>query len=199
MPHSPALFYFHGLDSSERSAKALQCGRYLSRHGWSGTYQVPRLNYDPRLNQQQIRRLVGEPPRPVGLLGSSLGGYYAAWASQQFGLPAVLINPVPSPERLLVDFFGNRENPYTGETYTLGQSDADFFSSWPIEVTRPELLQVWLETGDEVLDYRLAERFFNRCELHLLPGGDHSFVNFEQRLPEMIGFLGANASLANQP
>ena len=47
-----------------------------------------------------------------------------------------------------------------------------------------------LQTGDEVLDYRLAESRYSGCRMTIEQGGDHSFQHFERPLPAIIEFLG---------
>lgn len=196
MPKLNTVCYFHGLDSSELSAKAVQCGHYLAQQTHQRHYHVPRLGYDPKRVHQQITSLLGVCTHPTGLMGSSMGGYYAAWASQQLGLPAVLINPVPAPHHLLSEYLGKRTNPYTGEHYTFDADDVAYFSQQAITVSHPERLQVWLETDDEVLDYRFTAEFYRDCDVRILKGGNHAFVNFEQCLPEMLGFLQNQCSLS---
>ena len=196
MPELGSICYFHGLDSSEGSAKAVQCGHYLAQQPDAPHYRIPRLAYDPKRAHQQISTLLATCTPPIGLMGSSMGGYYAAWASQQLGLPAVLINPVPAPHHLLGEHLGARTNPHTGEQYTFDADDVAYLSQQVISVSHPERLQVWLETDDEVLDYRLAAEFYRDCDVRILQGGNHAFVNFEQCLPEMLGFLQNQCSLS---
>lgn len=187
------LFYLHGLDSSERSAKALQCEHYLQAEPQLDL-QRPRLSYAPQSNHRQISAMLSNCAAPLGLFGSSMGGYYAAWAAQKFALPAVLINPVVRPEQLLPGFLGERINPHTGERYHYTQADLSYLEREPIQLSRPELLQVWLGSEDEVLDYRQAAAFYADCELHIIPGDNHALVNFEQSLPEMLAFIRSHSS-----
>ena len=50
-----------------------------------------------------------------------------------------------------------------------------------------------LETGDEVLDYKLALEKFSNAAQHVLPSGNHRFENFEKYIPEIIEFAGLKA------
>ena len=54
----------------------------------------------------------------------------------------------------------------------------------------PQRYQVWLQTGDETLDYRSAERYYRACALRIQAGGDHSFQGFVERLPALLAFAG---------
>ena len=46
-----------------------------------------------------------------------------------------------------------------------------------------------VQTGDEVLDYQQAVDKYHDCQLIVQSGGDHSFVNYQVMLPQMIKFL----------
>ena len=59
----------------------------------------------------------------VALVGSSLGGFYAAYASERFGMRAVLVNPSAHPYQRMQMYRGSNENPYSGERYELDDSD----------------------------------------------------------------------------
>ncbi|MCK5647456.1 MAG: hypothetical protein KAI22_01130 [Gammaproteobacteria bacterium] len=53
----------------------------------------------------------------------------------------------------------------------------------------PQNLMVMLQTGDEVLDYLLAEKKYSDAHLLIESGGDHSFQNFAQHCEKMYQFL----------
>ncbi len=53
-----------------------------------------------------------------------------------------------------------------------------------------ERYQVWLQTGDETLDYRDAAQFYRGCALRIQAGGDHGFQGFAERLPALLAFAG---------
>ncbi len=47
---------------------------------------------------------------------------------------------------------------------------------------------VLLQSGDEVLDYRLAEQKYADTELIIDQGGDHSFEGFENHCESIVQF-----------
>jgi len=48
---------------------------------------------------------------------------------------------------------------------------------------------VMVQTGDEVLNYQQAVDKFHDSLLIVQQGGDHSFVNYDKMLPQIIEFL----------
>lgn len=190
-----ALVYIHGFQSSPQSAKARQFGAALARDFPAVRYLVPGLGFDPVAALATLERSLdalaadGEPA-PV-LLGSSMGGFYAAILAERRGLRAVLVNPAVRPHELLRGFLGPVSNPYTGEQYVLGERDVAALAAMDVPPpARPQDLFVLLQTGDETLDWRQAAEKYADCAVLVQRGGNHAFEYFEDTFPLIYRFAG---------
>ncbi len=127
----------------------------------------------------------------ITLIGSSLGGYYATFLAEKHGLKAVLINPAVLPDRDLEQFLGPQRNLYTGEPYELTPAHLAEMRALSVpRITRPERYYLLVQTGDEVLDYREAVRYYAGAKQCVIEGGDHGFHDFEREIPEILRFAG---------
>lgn len=191
MPAPFHLFYIHGFNSSPLSAKARLLGDAVRSHGHV-RYHVPTLPYDPQKAVAILADAIEQClPEAVGLVGSSLGGFYGTWAAEKYDLPLVLINPAVRPYQLLKDYLGENENIYTGEKYSFTEAHIQCLKALDVEpVTRHSRYLLLTQTGDEVLDYRQAVAKYAGCRQIVEPGGSHGFDGFERHLDTLFAFFG---------
>jgi len=186
------VLYIHGFNSSPDSFKARLLGRCMERRGQAGRLLVPALSDLPDRALATLEAWVaGSKGRPVGLIGSSLGGYYATFLAQRYGLRAVLVNPAVRPYDLLEDYLGPQQNLYTGERYHLTPEHIDALRALDVEcITHPERFLLLVQTGDQTLDYREALARFPRSPRIVVAGGSHGFENFDRFMGQVLDFLG---------
>jgi len=191
----PTILYMHGLNSSPLSHKASQLTAALCRLDRTDSLQVPALHHHPRQAIAQLETAIAELGRPL-LVGSSLGGYYATHLAERHGLKALLINPAVTPHCRFVGYLGPQTNLYSGEVWDLTEDHVTALAE--LEVPSPqdaERYQVWLQTGDETLDYRHAADYYRGCAVRIQAGGDHGFQGFAERLPALLAFAGFDPAL----
>lgn len=183
------LIYLHGFNSAPASHKAQMLQADMARRGIAHAYRCPALPPRPleaiALIEEEIAR-AGDAP--VTLVGSSLGGFYATYLAERHDLRAVLLNPAVRPQTELEAYIGPQRNLYTGATYELTREHVEQWRSLRVEHIDPRRYLLIVETGDEVLDYRLAVDKYAGAQQIVVPGGDHALRSFGEHIPAILRF-----------
>jgi len=185
--------YLHGFVSSPQSRKAVTLGDYV-RNCVSGIeYRVPELHHRPA---RAFAAIVAECARHdiagLTVVGSSLGGFYATAAAERLGCRAALLNPAVHPDRHFERYLGPQRNLYTGEAFELTREHIAELEALDVPaITRPERYWLFVETGDEVLDYRDAVAYYEGALHTVVRGGDHSLVSFPEHVPDLVDWAGS--------
>lgn len=150
--------------------------------------RVPALHHRPAQAFAQVMAACAEvAPGDLTLVGSSLGGFYATVAAERIGCRAALLNPAVRPHRHFERYLGPQENLYTGERFVLTREHCDELRALDVAaITRPERYWLFVETADEVLDYREAVSFYAGALQEVVRGGDHALVSFPEHIPEIV-------------
>ena len=184
------ILYFHGFASSSDSNKAKLFKKYISSLKNDVEVIVPDLNNNFQNAVEEINNLIESSQKPIAFIGSSLGGYYAAYFSSLQKTRAVLINPATPPLKGFDTYLGKNENYSTGQKFNLTKSDIRFVRSISFksyENQRNTL--VLLESGDEVLNYLDAYSYFKGSNIEVFFGGSHSYESLEKKLEKIRYFL----------
>lgn len=184
------IIYIHGFNSSPASFKAGLLKREFERRGRGEEFFAPALPHRPAAAIALIEELVRTHPG-AGVVGSSLGGYYATYLAEHHALSAVLVNPSVRPYESLHGYLGRQKNLYTGEEYEFTREHVDELRALDTAaIARPQRYLLLVTTGNEVLDYRQAVAKYRGARQIVIEGGDHGFSAFADYLDTVIDFLG---------
>lgn len=162
----------------------------LEKRGLGEYFACPALSPVPRQAIAQAETIIAAAPGPVTLIGSSLGGHYAAYLAEKHDLRAALINPAVIDRLDASLFIGEHANFHSGERFVFTAADAADLLAQAVTAPTPSRYWLLVETGDEVLDFRQARERFRGCRQSILAGGDHSFTRFPEYVPQLIEFAG---------
>lgn len=188
------IIYLHGFNSSPLSSKAVLLAEYCAARGVP--FVAPQLHHRPSRAAAQITKLCDDQDADMDvhtLVGSSMGGYYATWFCEtRKDVRAVLINPAVGLADKLAEFEGQEQTNYhNDDCYLFTPEHTKEFRALAVEkIADPQKYFLLAQKGDEVLDYREAESFYAGGRLCIEEGGDHSFVEFERHLREIVRFAG---------
>jgi uncharacterized protein len=159
-------------------------------------WHCPQLPHEPQEAFELAWRWASRDLRaPLSVIGSSLGGFYAAALTERLlrvGLYArcVLLNPAVHPARDLEAHIGPQtvwQDETVGFDFThehvaqLRVIDTDAF-------TRPERYMAVICTGDEVLDWQEMSARYPAGRMKLVQGSDHGISEFADYAGEVLDF-----------
>jgi predicted esterase YcpF (UPF0227 family) len=152
--------------------------------------EVPELHHRPARALAEVAEVCADvPAADLTLVGSSLGGFYATVMAERLGCRAAVINPAVHPQRHFERYLGPQKNLYTGEEFVLTPEHVEELrAADPPAISRPERYWLFVETGDEVLDYREAVAYYAGALQEVVRGGDHSLVSFPEYIPEIAAW-----------
>lgn len=171
-------------------------GQVMHQRHPSVRWWCPQLPASPHAALQLLTDGVQDWQRQPGfgamaVVGSSLGGFYAAVLARRVGCRAVLINPAAHPAR---DFTGH----IGAQTSWHDPQDTFFFAPHFIgelqalgsgAITAPAETLAIIAKGDEVLNWREMVAFCAPGDVRLLEGGDHALSDFDTHVPTILDFL----------
>lgn len=152
--------------------------------------RVPALHHRPaRAIEQAASACAGVAAGDLTLVGSSLGGFYATVLAERLGCRAALLNPAVHPDRHFHRHVGAQKNLYTGEEFVLERGHIEELRAMDVAaISRPERYWLFVETADEVLDYREAVDYYAGALQEVVQGGDHTLVSFPEYIPEIVAW-----------
>lgn len=199
------IVYIHGLDSDSNAEKGQLLADYCAKHFPQIKVVIPDLNLSPQQAIKKLQDYIAEDP-DTGLVGSSLGGFYATMMSNLTGNRVVLLNPSTDVGNSLKRFFPKDfdalPEDYVGHTtvggWDIRKSDIEWFIDHrPSCVTYPDKVLLIVKMGDELLDYQQAVDYYSQtqagqngqCHIIIEEGGEHQMKDFNTKLAQVVQFL----------
>ncbi len=195
------LLYLHGFRSSPQSAKAMTMLWHVLAYNAHNLnmpaaqriqWHCPQLPPSPRQAMAKIMRWVRsvDAAQPLAVIGSSLGGYYAAQVAERTGACCVLLNPAVFPARDLQAFIGRVKNWHDEGGYTFTQQHVDeLLAMQSTAFTQPQRYAAIISKGDEVLNWREMTARYPAGHLRLLPRSDHAISEFDNFAGGVLQFV----------
>ena len=189
MIRNAVILFVHGFASCGIGEKS----KTLLRHYGHDRVLTPDLSFRPAEAAGQLEDLLDSYPVDL-IVGSSLGGHYATWVNRNRPRPTVLINPAVRPSRLLSAYCGTHQRWCDDQPFELTDADIRTLSTqFRPELTPAERYLVLLQSGDEVLDYRLARDYYQAHRVIVGSGGNHRFENLADYLPVIDSFRNSSS------
>lgn len=179
------ILYIHGFSSCGWGMKSLALRHFF------GVNRVIAPDLPPRPDAAiaQLEGLIDRYP-VEGLVGASLGGFYATWLNRRHAVPAVLVNPAVRPHEKLAGYTGSHARWCDGMPFDVSDAWLATLASMQRAALRnQERYLVLLQKGDEVLDYMEAADYYRDKTLDVSEGGDHRFTGFDDHLEKISRWL----------
>ena len=177
------ILYIHGFRTTVTSHKAELLTDY---YGVENIF-IADHSIIPAQAIQDLEKII-EDKKITSIIASSLGGYYATYLSEKYKLKTVLINPSVTPYRTLKKAIGDNERQ-DGVKFVWKEEHVKMLEAFKVENPTIENYFLFLQKGDEVLDYRIALDFYKGCKLVIEEGGNHRFKGFGRFFDEVTAFL----------
>ena len=79
---------------------------------------------------------------------------------------------------------------YKHNKFNITKDDINLLRSLaPKKIKNPHKILVLLESGDEILDYKMTISYFRGANIDIFLGGDHSYSSFELKLEKIKKFI----------
>ncbi len=187
---NPRFYYLHGFNSgADESSDKVKTLKTIG--------EVILISYDSFDTYDNImKHLCGLIPdyfcENAAIVGTSLGGFYAAELAKRLGYPCVMINPAWKPFEVLSPLCGQTlTNFKTGEVRTLNQETTESYVGKSFDTDRYFFPLILLDECDELLDSKETFEHFTRmkCSVLLFEGGSHRFEHMKEALPRIEVYM----------
>ncbi|MCD8339632.1 MAG: esterase [Burkholderiales bacterium] len=181
--------YLHGFLSSPESMKAVKLREAHRKAGIP--FHCPTLHVGPKeaskIILNEIESFNGDG---FCVAGSSLGGFYAAWVAEKYGVRAVVLNPAVYPWNFMDEKICFHLIPATGKyIYVSPSYREELLALKTMPPARKQERLAIFGDADEVLNWIEGAVFYKGCPSIVGKDGDHRLSDFDPLVPRIMEFL----------
>jgi predicted esterase YcpF (UPF0227 family) len=174
----PKILYIHGFASCAKSSKAQALKAFFGE----ANIIAPDLPPAPIDAVEMIQEMIDDEDITM-IVGSSLGGFYAAYLAELNAIKTVLINPSLRPFETLAPFIGWQQRLCgEDEAFEFKSIYLEHLKNYSVDIPQRGSYLVLLQSGDELLDYHLAQSCYKEHRVIVEQGGSHRFDRFDDYL-----------------
>lgn len=182
------IVYLHGFNSAfdpeNEKVKALSAIGTVSGISYNsyGTYQ--------EIYDYLVSKLSDSDQDDTVIVGTSLGGFWAAEMGSKLGIPSVIINPCYDPTDMLQKYIGPQVNHQTGIVQTFELSSVLSYKNYKTyDCNFLYYPLVLLDMGDTVIDSSKTRELFNGFPVIHWSGGSHRFEHMQLALEAIQKYI----------
>lgn len=176
------ILYIHGFRTTPQSHKADLLKKYFK-----DSILIADFRISPDEAIEDLETII-QNHSITGIIASSLGGFYGTYLSERYHIKAVLINPSTLPYETTRRYLGENTRE-DGSTFIWNENDIKALIPYIISAPTIENYFIFLQTGDEILDYTVAQKNYIGTNMVIEEGGNHRFEKFERYFDEVSAFF----------
>ena len=178
------ILYIHGFRTTKNSHTSQILKKYFKKDIILAEHPTK-----PKDAIKYLEKLI-EKDNITSIIASSLGGFYATFLSHKYNLKTVLINPSVTPYKTTKIYLG--ENT-TQDGVIFKWKNKHLKQLRKFKISKKSLKQknfyLLLQKDDQVLNYKIANKYYDKGKIFLEKSGSHRFENLDKHLESVYAFL----------
>lgn len=182
------VLFYHGFGTKGKSGIFFNLRNYYPDYEW----QFIKLSYYPEINRRRIKLSISRY-QPAFVVGHSLGTLYARYTAYEYGIKALLINPVYSTiltlaNKLNLPYYDNHRDKTVIYTQEMHAKIHAFNLQMDEVLTQTAPLLYAIVSGqDERIDPQITRQFMQEhgVKVEMFPAGNHLVSNFPEFFPHV--------------
>lgn len=178
------ILYIHGFRTTKNSHTSKVLKKYFKKNIILADHPT-----DPKEAIKYLENMI-ESNNVTALIASSLGGFYATYLSEKYGLKTVLINPSVNPYKTTKVYLG-QNTTQDGVKFLWKKKSLKQLEKFKIKQKHlhSKRFFLFLQKADKILNYKVADKRYPKAKKTIEKKGSHRFEYLERHLKNIFLFL----------